>query len=755
MAPKRTTRANLATKITTTTTSVTDAQLEVLIEQGIAKALAARDADRNTNRDYNHVSGTGAKRKERVTRKCTYPDFMKCQPLNFKGIEGVVELTRWNNTLAERQAENKQKFDDTLRNNQSQQQQQNKRQNIDRAYTARSGEKKPYRGSKPMCPKCNYHHDGPCVPKCHKCNKVGHFARDCRSTANVNTANNQKGNGTGGNAIALAKVYTVGRAWTNPDSNVVTGTFLLNNRYDSILFDTGADRSFMSTAFSFQIAITPTTLDHYYDVELADERIIGSDWANETRLNIISCTKTQKYMLKGCHVFLTHVTTKETEDKSEKKRLEDVPIVQDFPKVMPFGLTNASTVFMDLMNHVCKPYFDKCVIVFIDDILSYSKNKKEHEEHLKAILELLKKEELYAKFSKYEFWISKKLCSAPIMALPEGSEDFVVYCDASHKGLGAVLMQREKVIAYASRQLKIYEKKYTTHDLELGSANVVADALSRKERIKPLRVRALVMTIILELPKQILNAQSETRKPENIKNEDVRGMLVENLKDLEKLRREKLEPRADGTLCLNGRSWLPCYVGEAQLLGLELIQETTEKIIQIKQRIQAARDRQKSYIDLKCKPMEFQVGDRVMLKVSPWKGVVCFGKRGKLNPRYVRPFNILEKVRSIDYKIELPQELSNVHNTFYVSNLKECHADEPLAVPLDGLHFDDKLHFVEEPIEIVDQEVKQLKRSCILIVKVRWNSRRGPEFTSESEDQFQKKYQHLFPKNAPSSSAAS
>nr|GFC34953.1 retrotransposon protein, putative, Ty3-gypsy subclass [Tanacetum cinerariifolium] len=136
---------------------------------------------------------------------------------------------------------------------------------------------------------------------------------------------------------------------------------------------------------------------------------------------------------------------------------------------MPFGLTNAPAVFMDLMNQVCKSYLDKFVIIFIDDILIYSKDEKEHEEHLKAILELLKKEELYAKFSKCEFWIPKKLCSAPFLALPKGSEDFIVYYDASNKGLGAVLMQREKVILYASRQLKIHEKNYTTHELELGA----------------------------------------------------------------------------------------------------------------------------------------------------------------------------------------------------------------------------------------------------------------------------------------------
>ncbi|GJU52042.1 putative reverse transcriptase domain-containing protein [Tanacetum coccineum] len=250
-----------------------------------------------------------------------------------------------------------------------------------------------------------------------------------------------------------------------------------------------------------------------------------------------------------------------------------------------------------------------------------------------------------------------------------------------------------------------------------GKANVVADALSRKEREPPLK-----------------RAQTEARKPENIKNEDVGGRLVENAKNPEAIRTEKLEPRADGTLCLNGRNgqsertiqtledmlracaidfgkgWvnhLPlvefsynnsyhasikaapfealygrkcrspvCWteVGEAQILGPELIQETTEKIIQIKQRMQAARDRQKSYADLK---------------------------------RYT----VLEKVGEVAYKLELPEELSRVHNTFHVSNLKKCHADEPLAVPLDGLHVDDKLHFVEEPVEIMDREVKRLKQS--------------------------------------------
>ncbi|GKC19491.1 hypothetical protein Tco_1021641, partial [Tanacetum coccineum] len=150
-------------------------------------------------------------------------------------------------------------------------------------------------------------------------------------------------------------------------------------------------------------------------------------------------------------------------------------------------------------------------------------------------------------------------------------------------------------------------------------------------------------------------------------------------------------------------------VGEVQLNGPKIVQETIEKIIQIKQTIQAAPDRQKSYADLKRKPMEFQVGDRVMLKVSPWKGVIHFRKRGKLNPRYVGPFKVLAKVGAVAYKLELPQELSRFHHTFHVSNLKNCYSDDPLVVPLDGLHIDDKLCFVEEPVEIMDREVKRLK----------------------------------------------
>nr|GEW82181.1 putative reverse transcriptase domain-containing protein [Tanacetum cinerariifolium] len=911
---------------------------------------------------------------------------------------------------------------------------------------AEPGNKKPYGGIKPLCPKCSYHHDGPCTQKCTDCRKIGHWARDCKSRPaaannnNNNNNNNQRAQGANARGItcfecgvqghykseypklkngnqgnrarngnAVARVYAVRTAG---NSNVVMGTFLLNNRYASILFDTGADRSFVSTAFSSLIDIILTTVDHGYNVELADGRIIwvntliwgctlnflnhpfnidlmpvkmgsfdviiGMDCNNghESRLNIISCTKTQRYLLEGCPIFLAHVTTKEAEDKSKEKRLEDVPIVQDFPDIFPEGLPDPSE--MKKLSDQLKELADKgfirpsssprgAPVLFvkkkdgsIDDLFDqlqgssvYSKIDLRSGYHqLRVREEEILKTAFGTRYEHYEFQVmpfgltnapavfmdlrNRKLCSAPILALPEGSEDFVVYCDASIKGLDAMLMQREKVIAYGSRQLKVHEKNYTTHDLELGAVvfalkiwrqylygtrctvftdykslqhildqkelnmrqhhwlellsdydckiryhqgktNVVADTLSRKERIKPLWVHALVMTIGLDLPRQILEAQTEARKLENLKSEDVGGMLIENSKDLENPRKEKLEPRADGTLCLNNRSWLPCYgelrtlimhdshkskyfvhpgsdkmyqdmrllywwpnikadiatykamgtrldmstayhpktdvqsertiqtleymlhacviefgngwerhlplvefsynnsyhasikavpfealynrkcrspvcwakVGDAQLTGLELIHETTKKIVQIKQRIQAARDRQKSYADVRNKPLEFQVGDRVMLKVSPWKGVVRFGKRRKLNPRYIGPFKVLAKVGTVAYRLELPEQLSRVHSTFHVSNLKKCLCDEPLAISLDEVHIEYKLRFVEEQVEVMDHEVKRLKQRHIPIIKVRWNSRRGPVFTWEREDQFRKKYPQLFTANAP------
>ncbi|GJR31007.1 putative reverse transcriptase domain-containing protein [Tanacetum coccineum] len=405
----------------------------------------------------------------------------------------------------------------------------------------------------------------------------------------------------------------------------------------------------------------------------------------------------------------------------------------------------------------------------------------------------------------------------PILALPQGAENFIVYCDASHKGLGAVLMQNEKVIAYASRQLKIYEKNYTTHDLELGvvvfalkiwrhylyktkcivftdhkslqhildqkelnmrqrrwlellsdydceiryhpgKANVMADALSRKEQSKPLRVQALVMTINLDLPKQILNAQTEEELVAMLwRFKDRDHARVPQIKILCPSRFTshfwRLLQKALGTSLDMSTAYHPKTNGQRERTIQTLEDMLCACVIDfgngwIKHLPLVEFSYNNSYhASIKAAPFEALV----MLKVSPWKGVVRFGKRGKLNPRYVGPFKVLEKIGSVAYKLELPQELSRVHNTFHVSNLKKCYSDEPLAIPLEGLHIDDKLQFVEEPVEIMEWEIKRLKQSRIPLVKVRWNSRRGPEFTWEREDSFKKKYPHLFTNRASSS----
>ncbi|GJV18744.1 putative reverse transcriptase domain-containing protein, partial [Tanacetum coccineum] len=331
--------------------------------------------------------------------------------------------------------------------------------------------------------------------------------------------------------------------------------------------------------------------------------------------------------------------------------------------------------------------------------------------------------------------INQKLYRALILVLPEISEDFIVYCNALIKGLSIVLMQREKVISYASRQLKIHEKNYMTHDLEL-SVVVFALKIWRHYLYGTKCMKALGTRLDMSMTYHPQTDRQSERTIQTLKDM-LRACVIDFGKDwVNHLPLVKFSYNNSyhasikaapfealyGQKCLSPVCW--AEVGEVQLTSPEIL-------------------------------MDFQVGDRVMLKVSPWKGVVRFGKRGKLNPRYIGSFNVLEKVGAVAYNLELPQELSRVHNTFHVSNLKKCYADEPLAVLLDGLHIDDKLHFVKEPVEVIDRKVKRLKQSRILIVKVLWNSWRGLEFTWEREDQFRKKYLHLFTKTTSSSSATS
>ncbi|GJT11937.1 putative reverse transcriptase domain-containing protein [Tanacetum coccineum] len=197
-----------------------------------------------------------------------------------------------------------------------------------------------------------------------------------------------------------------------------------------------------------------------------------------------------------------------------------------------------------------------------------------------------------------------------------------------------------------------------------------------------------------------------------------------------------------GRKCRSSILW--AEIGESSLTGLELVQETTDKVVLVNEKPKAARDHQKSDVDYRRKPLEFEVGNRVLLTVTPWKGVVRFGKKGKLAPRYVGPFKILERIGLVAYRLRLPEELNSVHHTFHVSNQKKCLADVNLHVPLDEIKVDTTLRFVEKPVEIMDREIKKLKRSKIALVKVRWNSKHGPEFNWEHEDQMRIKYPQFF-----------
>ncbi|GJV17492.1 putative reverse transcriptase domain-containing protein [Tanacetum coccineum] len=509
--------------------------------------------------------------------------------------------------------------------------------------------------------------------------------------------------------------------------------------------------------------------------------------------------------------------------------------------IMPFVLTNATAVFMDLMNRVCRPYLDKFVMVFIDDILIYSKTREEHVEHLRI-----------------------KLCNAPVLALFDVPKALWHIVMRSKLGLRCVLIAKSD-----------YDCEILYHP---GKVNVAADALSRKE-IVPLKgdVRTLTMdeahkskySIHPRANKMYYDLRDRywwpgikkdiaeyvamdfvTKFPRTSSGHDTIWVIVDRLTKSthflpmradykmdrlailylnEKVARhgvpisiisdrdshftsrfwqsmqealgthldmsttyysqtdgqrgrtiQTLEDMLRACVLDFGGSWdvhlllvefsynnsyhssvrcapfkalygIKCHspimwdeVGEGQLIGPELVQETTEKISQIKDRLKTARDRLKIYADKRRKPLEFCVGDYVLLKVSPWKGVVRFRKKGKLAPRFVKPFDIIDKVGPIAYKLDLLEELNGVHDTFHVSNLKKCMADPILQVPLDKIRVDDKLNFMEEPMKILEREFKKLKRSRIAIVKVRWNSKRGPEFTWERKDKMRLKYPHLF-----------
>ncbi|GKC89465.1 putative reverse transcriptase domain-containing protein, partial [Tanacetum coccineum] len=771
------------------------------IQAKIGQALLGN----STNGDGSHNSHEDNQRNVKTVRPCFYTDFMKCQPLDFKGTEYIVGLTRWI-------------------------------EKMESVFNIRG---------------CAIENQGEIQKLEVECGAPGYFKRDCPKLKNKD----------GGNGNAQGWVYTVGNAeksrnaLRNPDLNVVAG-----NSYDVELADgkiVGVDIILRGCTLNF--------LNHPFNIDLMP-----------VELGSFDIKKAPEYMEKGCQIFWAQISAKKEEDYSSpwgapvlfvKKKDGSFRMCINYRELNKLTVKNryllprnnnlfdqlqGSSIYskIDLRSgyHQLRVrehdipktslqtqygYYEFQVMLF--GLTNALADEKKHEEHLKTILELLKKEKLGihldpTKIESIKDWaspktpaeirqfldlaernqvglgekeenafqlIKQKLCSALILALSQGSKDLVVYFDASHKGLGAVLRQREKccskdmeTLSVQNQMHRVHQPKSLQHILDQKGLNMRQrrwlELLSDYDcdiRYHPGKANLVVDTLS--------QAQIEALKPENLGNEDVGGMIR---KDIPK---EKLEPHTDGTLCLNSRNWLRCYkdlrsvimheshkskysihpgsekmyqdvkklywwpnmkadiatyvskcltyvrvkakhqrpsglendpLDKLARLYLNLIVarhgihasiiddrdgrftsnlwksfqkalETTEKIVLIKQRMQATQDQQKSYADWKRKSMEFEVRDRVILKASPWKGVVRFGKR--------------------------------------------------------GIHIDDKLQSMEEPVEIIKYEIKRLKRSQTPWVKVRWNSRRGPEFTWEREDSFKQKYPQLFTNRATSSTTRS
>nr|GEV61404.1 hypothetical protein [Tanacetum cinerariifolium] len=793
--------------------AITPESIQTMIDRAIQRNST------HTQDDASQSLGGGLRRPVQPARVCSYTDFMKCQPLNFKGTKGIFSLSQWLEKIesvfhiSDCAVDNQVKFatctllgvaltwwNGHLRT-----------LGHDAAYAMTSGTLKKKLTDK-YCPKAeikkleiklwnlkvdkyisglpnNIHgnfmsarpktHDDAiklandlmdqklhtyaerqndnkrkaddssrtintnptrskmqCAPKCGNCKRYGHTTSDCQVNTNNNNENQKAGacyecgntehikkncqklkNRRNGNGNGVAK----GRD-AIPDSNIITPMFLHNNCYAIILFNTGCTLNFMNHLFnidlmpvslgSFNVIIRMDWLTKYHGVIICDEKIVcvpfgrdmlsfqgdGNNQREESRLNIILCTKAQKYLSRGRDIFLAHITTKDAKDKSERKRLEDVPIVKDFPEVFlkdlssilparqvefQIDLVPGVAPVAQFLRHVIDNkgiHVDPAKVKSIKDWAS-PKNPTKIRQFLglvgyyrrfiegfsKILKSMTKLTQTNVKFDWGEKeetafqLIKQKLCSAPILALPKGSENFIVYCDTLHKGLGAVIMQNEK-------------------------------------------------------------AQTKALKPRNLTAEDVGGSdkMYQDLKQLywwpnmkEDIATYKALHKALGTRLDMSTVYHPQTDGQS-----ERTIQTLEDMLHA-----CVLDFGKGW-DRHLPLVEFSYNNsyHTSIKAAPFqKGVVRFGKRRKLNPRNVSPF-------------------------------KKCMSDESLVILLEELHVDDKLHCVKKPVEVVDREIKRLKRCRIPIFKVRWNSKRGLEFTWEREDQFKKTYPHLFTKSVPSSS---
>ncbi|GJT96622.1 putative reverse transcriptase domain-containing protein [Tanacetum coccineum] len=781
---------------------------------------------------------------------CSYKEFLACNPKEYDGKGGAIVLTRW--------IEKMEFVQDMSGCSVNQKVKYTAGSFVDPWDGGSNGAKDHVEGCAAfwrresgywqvhLNPTC--HSEGPCCT-CFQCNRLGHLAKDyrgvprnvnpvnarnltvetcyeCSSTDHVRSACPRLNRAQGPEENRTNQVATNNRGQgrgnqgnqARQDPNIMTGTFTLNNHFATTLFDSGADYSFVSTTFIPLLGIEPSELGFKYEIEIASGQlveidkvikgckleieghvfdidlipfghgsfdvIIGLDWLSNYKMKYFHEESVGAIPLPDGKVL--RVLGERPKEKARfligakagDKKQEEIVVVRYFPE----------------SNTGIKPY---CLAHSeLEELSGQLKELQDKGEEQELVFQTLK----------------DKLCNEPVLALPNGPEDFM--------SLQHIFIQKE-----LNLQQRRWIELFSDYDYEIryqpGKANVVADALRRKERGE---VRTLIMDEAYNLKYYVhpgadkmyydlrdrywwpgmkkyiaeyvskcltcLKVKAEHQKPSGLLQQpeipvwkcegiamdfvtklprtssghDIIWVIVDRLTKsahflpiredymmdrLARLYLNEIVARHGapfealyGRKCRSPIMW--AEVREGQLIGPELVQETTEKISQIKDRLKAARDRQKSYADKRRKPLEFSVGDYVLLKVSPWKGVVHFRKKGKLTPRFVGPFEITKVVGLVAYRFELPDELNGVHDTFHVSNLMKCLADPTLQVPLDEIRVEAKLNFVEEPVNFLESEFKKLRRSRIAIVNVRWNSKRGPEFMWEREDQMKLKYPHLF-----------
>nr|GEU41242.1 putative reverse transcriptase domain-containing protein [Tanacetum cinerariifolium] len=867
---------------------LTQAAIRQMIKENVDTAIAAERARHANVR--NDARGSGPDRGQDAApaaRECTFAGFVKCNPTAFRDTEGAVKLLRWfkktksvfgiSDCVEGKKVRVKvdayiSGLTDNIKGEVTSSRPANLNEAVhmdyklmDQKLQARDerileGKKQgnargmviaPTDGKLPLCERCFTCHVYQCTIKCHKCGKVGHKLRYCK----------EKNVAMGANALPILTCYNYGQQGHT------------RNRCpwkELVMSDHIFEIDLMPIELGTFDVISMDWLVKNEAVIIYGEKVVRIPYENEmlivksdkgmSRLKVISCIKARKYVERGCHLFLAYVT----ENKSKEKRMENVPVICDFPEELP-GLPplrqvefridlvpGGSSVYSkidlrsgyhqlcikekDILITAFRTWYGHYSVQFLGHVIDRS-GVHINPAKVEAIKSWAAPTKPTEKDKKYEWGkeeeeafqtLKQKLRSASILAFLEGMEDFMVYCDASLKGYGAVLMQREKVIAYASRQLRVHEENYTTYDLEWtkllsdydckiryhpGKANVVADALSQKERDKPLHVRALMMTVHNDLPKKIHEAQEEAKKRDNVEAENL-GRLIKPI----------FEFRPDGTRFFRNHVWLPLFGGLRDLVMHEShkfkysIHSESNKMYQdlkplywwpnmkadiatyvskcltcamvkvehqkpfgllqqpkipiwkweritmdfvselpitpsgydtvwvIVHRLTKSAHflpmkkmdsmekliRQKSYADQRAKPLEFEVSDMVLLKVSPWKGVMRFGKRGKLSPRYIGPFRIVARVGPVAYTLELLEELKGIRNTFYVLNLKKGLEKGNIVVPVDEIPLDDKLHMIEEPMEVVYREnsTPYVRKYCISDLSSYAGSELGSELTS-------------------------